>query len=94
MKLEIYRGFEDEETTTLMAKKIIERADVVPRRYPCENKTAGYKLAQAIADNDEAHKVFSVHVWITYIEVLPNIFHGMGFETEIIVHGRAVPPVK
>lgn len=94
MILQTYRGFEDEETTNLMAKKIIERVDDVPRRYPCENKSAGYKLAQAITENDEDNKVFSVHVWTNYIEVLPHISYGIEFVAEIIVHGRPFSPVK
>ena len=84
----------DERLLEGSAKKIIERVDDVPRRYPCENKSAGYRLAQAIAENDENNKVFSVHVWTNYIEVLPHIFHGIEFTAEIIVHGRPLPPVK
>lgn len=85
MKLQTYRGFEDEETTTLMAQKIVELCDSVERNYPTESRVVGIRLAEAVRDNDPLRRVFSIRVYPNYIRVTPHNLMGLRFPAEIII---------
>jgi len=85
MILQTYRGFEDEETTTLMAQKIVELCDSVERNYPTESRVAGIRLAEAVRDNDPLRRVLSIRVYPNYIRVTPHNLMGLRFPAEIII---------
>lgn len=94
MILQTYRGFEDEETTTLMAEKIVELCDSVERNYPTESRVAGIRLAEAVRDNDHLQRVFCISVFPNFIRVTPHNLMGMKFPAEIIIAKGTSAPVK
>lgn len=94
MILQTYRGFEDEETTILMAEKIVELCDSVERDYPTESRVAGIRLAEAVRDNDHLQQVFCIRVFPNFIRVTPHNLIGLKFPAEIIIAKGNPSPVK
>lgn len=85
MRIECYRGFEDEETTVLMADEILQQSKFATRDFPTENRKAGYRLAECVRNIDLSRKIHSITVFSNYIRVVPHGDYGLKPPAEIII---------